>query len=352
MRTIRIILPIRFWIKQLMKNLVARLLVTGTLALPAFVAADVNVYSYRQAYLIDPVFEAFTEETGIKVNTIFAKKGLIERLRREGRNSPADLLLTTDSGPLNLAMSGGLTRSVESELLNSRIQPEFRDPNGHWFGMSSRARIIVTSKDRVKEGEVSSYEDLAKPELKGKVCTRSGKHTYMIALTASIIAHSGEEATRDWLQGVKNNLARKPQGNDRAQVKAIKEGECDIAVINSYYMGSMLADDEQQHWANAVNVIYPNQSDRGTHMNISGVSLTAASPNRDEAIRLIEFLADTKAQQVYAEQNHEFPVNATVAPSALVASWGEFTGDTLSLAEIAKHRATAAKIADQVGYDQ
>ncbi len=335
-----------------MKNFVTPLLVTAALALPGIVTADVNVYSYRQAFLVDPVFDAFTEETGIKVNTIFAKKGLIERLRREGRNSPADLLLTTDSGPLNLAMSGNLTQAVDSELLNTRIQPEFRDPNGHWFGISSRARIIVTSKDRIAKGEVSSYEDLASPELKGKVCTRSGKHTYMIALTASIIAHAGEDSANDWLQGVKNNLARKPQGNDRAQVKAIKEGECDVAVINSYYMGSMLADDEQQHWANSVNVVYPNQSDRGTHMNISGVSLTAASPNRAEAIQLIEFLADTEAQQIYAEKNHEFPVNSAVAPSALVASWGEFTGDTLGLAEIAKHRATAAKIADQVGYDQ
>lgn len=336
----------------MMKTLLTSLLVTAAIGLPGLVAADVNVYSYRQAYLVDPVFDAFTEETGIKVNTIFAKKGLIERLRREGRNSPADLLLTTDSGPLDLAMTGDLTQAVESELLNTRIQSEFRDPNGHWFGISSRARIIVASKDRVNEGEVKSYEDLTKPEFKGRVCTRSGKHTYMIALTASIIAHSGEEGARDWLQGVKDNLARKPQGNDRAQVKAIKEGECDIAIINSYYMGSMLADDEQQHWANAVNVIYPNQGDRGTHMNISGVSLTTAAPNRDDAIQLIEYLVNTSAQQIYAEQNHEFPVNASVAPSTLVASWGDFTGDTLSLAEIAKHRATAAKIADQVGYDQ
>lgn len=335
-----------------MQKLLSMLTVASLTLLPGLSKADVNVYTYRQASLIKPVFEAFTKETGIAVNTIFAKKGLIERLRREGRNSPADLLVTTDSGPLYEAVSSGLTQALQSDTLNARIRPEYRDPAGHWFGMSSRARIIVASKQRVSTAAVSSYEDLANPELQGRVCTRSGKHTYMVALTSSIIAHSGEAAARDWLAGMKNNLARKPQGNDRAQVKAIKEGECDIAIINSYYMGQMLADEEQQQWANSVNIIYPNQSDRGTHMNVSGVSLTASSPNREEAIKLMEFMADKQAQQIYAEQNYEFPVNPDVATSALVASWGTFKADPLSLAEIAKYRALAAKLADQVGYDQ
>lgn len=335
-----------------MKNLTTLLTIACLASLPAISNADVNVYTYRQSSLIKPIFDAFTAETGIKVNTIFAKKGLTERLRREGRNSPADLLVTTDSGPLYQAVSAGLTQPLESDILNSRIRPEYRDPDGHWFGVSSRARIIVASKDRVAKDAVTSYEDLANPAFKGKVCTRSGKHTYMIALTASIIAHSGEAAARDWLAGVKDNLARRPQGNDRAQVKAIKEGECDIAIINSYYMGQMLSNEEQQQWANSVNVIFPNQSDRGTHMNISGVSLTASAPNKADAIKLIEFMADKKAQGIYAEQNYEFPVNASVPPSELVASWGSFTADDLSLAEIAKHRALAAMLADQVGYDR
>ncbi len=335
-----------------MKKLISCLALAGLSILPGYASADVNVYTYRQASLIKPVFDAFTAETGIDVNTIFAKKGLVERLRREGRNSPADLLVTTDSGPLNEAVTAGLTQSVESDVLNAAIQPQFRDPAGHWFGVSSRARIIVASKDRIAPGLVTSYEDLASPALKGKVCTRSGKHTYMIALTASIIAHSGEQAAGDWLAGVKNNLARKPQGNDRAQVKAIKEGECDVAVINSYYMGQMLANEEQIEWANSVNVIFPNQGDRGTHMNISGVSLTAAAPNKEQAIKLLEFMAGEQAQEIYAEQNYEFPVNAKVPVSDLVASWGQFTADKLPQIEIAAHRATAARLADQVGYDQ
>ena len=203
-------------------------------------ASEVNVYSYRQPFLIKPIFDVFTRETGIKVNTVFAKKGLVERLQREGRNSPADLIFTVDIGRLDAALQSGLTQTVESEVLTSNIPAEFRDPDNHWFGLTNRARIIVTSNERMKKGDIASYEDLADSRFAGKVCTRSGKHVYMIALVASVIAHSGEEKATEWLSGVKNNLARKPQGNDRAQVKAIAAGECDIAIINSYYMGCLL----------------------------------------------------------------------------------------------------------------
>lgn len=321
-------------------------------ALPTISSADVNVYSYRQPFLIEPVFDAFTTETGIKVNTVFAKKGLVERLKNEGRNSPADLLLTTDSGPLYQAVDQGLTQALSNDALEQNIPEEFRDPEGHWFGLTSRARLIVVSKNRVDPAAIKDYEDLAKPEFAKQVCTRSGKHTYMVALNASIIAHHGIDGATDWLDGVKNNLARKPQGNDRAQVKAINQGECDIAIINSYYMGQMLADEEQIPWAESVNVIFPNQTNRGTHMNISGASLTTGAPNRDDAIKLLEFMSSDTAQSIYAETNHEYPVKADVAPSALVQSWGDFKGDTLPLAEIAKHRASAVKLADKVGYDQ
>jgi len=329
----------------------AALLVSLCGTFPTIGNADVNVYSYRQPFLIEPVFDAFTEQTGIKVNTVFAKKGLVERLRNEGRNSPADLLLTTDSGPLYQAVDQGLTQPVSNEVLEANVPAEFRDPDGHWFGLSSRARLIVASKDRIDVTAISDYEDLAKPEFAQQVCTRSGKHTYMVALNASMIAHHGLTAATEWLSGVKSNLARKPQGNDRGQVKAIKEGECDIAIINSYYMGKMLADDEQKVWADSVNVIFPNQSNRGTHMNISGASLTTGAPNREDAIRLLEFMSSDTAQSIYAETNYEYPVKMDVEWSALVQSWGEFKGDTLSLAEIAKHRADAVKLADQVGYD-
>ena len=312
---------------------------------------EVNVYSYRQPFLIKPMFDVFTRQTGIKVNSVFAKKGLVERLKSEGRNSPADLIFTTDIGRLDAGLSAGVTQAVDSSVLSDNIPAEFRDPDGHWFGLTSRARIIVTSRERIKPGQITSYEDLADANLQAGLCTRSGKHSYMIALTASIIAHAGEAAAKDWLNGMKGNLARKPQGNDRAQVKAIHAGECDVAVINSYYMGNMVSDEEQSEWAAAVDIVFPNQADRGTHMNISGMSLTRHAPNKDNAIQLMEFLASELAQKMYAEQNFEYPVNPQIPPSGLLQSWGEFKYDPLPLADIARHRATAVRLVDEVGYD-
>jgi len=317
----------------------------------AIAAESVNVYSYRQPYLIEPIIESFTKQTGIEVNTVFAKKGLIERLKNEGKNSPADLLLTSNFSNLQAAVLAEVAQPVKSDVLETNIPAEFRDPEGTWFGLTNRARLIVVSKDRLVDNRPTSYEDLANPEYQGKICTRSAKHSYMVALIASVIAHAGNDAARDWLAGVKDNLARKPQGNDRAQVKAISEGECDIAIINSYYMGAMLSDEEQSVWANSVDLIFPNQNDRGTHMNISGVALTKAASNKENAIKLMEFLSSPEAQQHYASVNHEFPVNQTVPASNLVQSWGEFTYDTLALAEIAKHTNDASRMADEVGYD-
>ena len=317
----------------------------------ALAADEVNVYSYRQSVLIKPMFDAFTEETGIKVNTVFAKKGLVERLKNEGRNSPADLIFTVDIGPLETVLQENLTQSVNTDVLAANIPAEFRDPAGHWFGLTSRARLIVASKDRVSTDTISSYEDLAGPAMNGKVCTRSGKHAYMVALIASVISHTDEATASEWLSGVKQNLARRPQGNDRAQVKAIHSGECDVAVINSYYLGKMLSDEEQSAWANAVNIIFPNQGDRGTHMNIAGMALTAAAPNKDNAIKLMEYLTSAQAQRMYAELNHEYPVNPDVEWSELVKSWGTFKQDNLPLTEIARHRATASKMVDKIGYE-
>ena len=314
-------------------------------------ADEVNVYSYRQPFLIKPMFDTFTRQTGIKVRSVFAKKGLVERLQSEGRNSPADIIFTADIGRLDSALQAGVTQGVETEVLSDSISEEFRDPDGHWYGLTTRARIIVTSKDRIKPGQIESYEDLASPQYEGRICTRSGKHEYMVALIASVIAHSGEESAKSWLEGVKGNLARKPQGNDRAQVKAIHAGECDIAIINSYYMGNMLNDEEQSAWANAVDIVFPNQQDRGTHLNVSGMALTKNAPNRDNAIKLMEFLAGELAQQMYAEQNFEYPINPNVEPSGLLKSWGDFDHDKLPLSEIAKHRSTATRMVDIVNYD-
>jgi len=312
---------------------------------------EVNVYSYRQPFLVEPIFDLFTEETGIEVNTVFSKKGLVERLKREGRNSPADLLLTSDFNNLIAAITADIAQPVDSELLTSNIPAEFRDPNNLWFGLTNRARIIAVSKARLSEIAPARYEDLGNPAYKGKICTRSGKHNYMSALIASVIAHVGEEDAKAWLAGIKNNLARKPQGNDRAQVKAISQGECDIAVINSYYMGQMLSDPEQTEWANSVNLVFPNQDDRGTHMNISGVIMSKSASNKQNAIKLMEFLSSEKAQQLYADVNHEYPVNQGVAASDLVQSWGEFKYDSLPLSEIATHRNRASQLVDEVGYD-
>ena len=321
-------------------------------------AAEVNVYSYRQPHLIQPMFAVFTQETGIAVNAVYAKTGMLERLRSEGRNSPADLVFTVDIGRLADTVSAGLTQSVESAVLKVNIPANFRDPDGHWFGLTARARLIVTSRKRVAAGEITRYEQLVEPKWRGRVCTRSAKHPYMVALTASMIAAHGLDTTKHWLQGVKKNLARKPQGNDRTQVKAIYSGLCDVAVINHYYMAKMLADQEQNPWAKSVRVIFPNQNDRGTHMNVSGVALTKYAPNRKNAIKLMEFLSSLRGQALYTEKNGEYPVSVELGldqnlklHNPLLESWGPFLQDIESLSVISSHRANAIRIADQVGYD-
>ena len=314
-------------------------------------AGEVNVYSYRKPTLIDPMFAQFTEETGIKVNSVYAKKGMLEKLESEGRNSPADLVFTVDIGRLSDIQKAGLTQSVNRNRFAEDIPDKYMEPKGHWFGLTTRARIIAASKDRVEPGAITTYEELTDPEWKGRICTRSGKHPYMVALTASMIAHHGLAGAKKWLSGLKANLARKPQGNDRAQIKAIKEGVCDLAVINHYYMAKMFKDPEQVPWAQSVNVIFPNQENRGTHMNVSGVALTKHAPNKENAIKLMTFLASEAGQEMYAQKNAEYPVKPGVLWSALQYSWGSFKEDSLSLAAVADNRAAAIKLADEVKYN-
>lgn len=315
-------------------------------------AQEVNVLSHRQPFLIQPLFDAFESETGIEVNTVFADTGLVERLAREGRNSPADLILTVDIGRLDEAFRAGVTQAVSTPVLEGAIPPRFRGPDGHWWGLTTRARVAFAARDRVEPGEITSYEDLADPRWRGRICTRSGSHVYQIGLLAAIIAHHGEDFARQWLTGLKANLARRPQGNDRAQVRAVSEGVCDVSLGNSYYYGQMLADPEQAPWALASNVVFPTLGGIGTHLNISGMALTASSPNRDNAIRLMEFLAGDFAQQLYAEDNYEYPIRAGVPWADLLSDLGAFEADTIDLAEIAAHRDTAMRIVDQVGYDE
>ena len=320
-------------------------------AATAAAAAEVNVYSYRQPELIKPLIDAFQEQSGHTVNTAFLEEGMLERLKAEGDRSPADLVFTVDISRLTALKDAGLTQPVESAVLLDNIPAEMRDPDNHWFGLTGRARLVYASKERVEEGEVTTYEDLASDKWEGRICTRPGTHVYTLGLVGAMIAHHGEEATREWLQGVKENLARKPQGNDRAQVKAIWAGECDIALGNNYYMAAMLADPEQKEWAESVNVVFPEFEDGGTHMNISGMAMTQSAPNRDAAVQLMEFLASPEGQKIYAEINSEYPVLASVEPSELVKSWGEMQRDTVGLNEIADNRAAALRLVEEVGFD-
>ena len=315
------------------------------------VAQEVNVYSYREPALIQPLMDAFTAQTGVAVNVAFLNKGLIERLRAESRRSPADLVFTVDISRLHGVKDAGLTQPVQNDALTNNIPAEFRDPENHWFGLTTRARIIYASKDRVAPNEVTTYEDLADSKWKDRICTRSGTHSYMLALTAAYLHHHGEAETLDWLKAVKSNLARKPQGNDRAQVKAIWAGECDIALGNTYYMGQMLADPEQQDWANSVSVEFPIFEDAGTHVNVSGMALTKSAPNRDDAIRLMAFLASPKAQEIYAADNFEYPIAPGTEADPLVQSWGSFAADTVNLTTIAKLRAEALRLTELADFD-
>jgi iron(III) transport system substrate-binding protein len=329
------------------------LVLAGILAAAATAAPaeEVNVYSYRQPELIEPLTAAFTEKTGIDVNAVFIEDGLIERLKAEGDRSPADLVFTVDISRLAALKDAGLTQPVESAVLLDNVPPEMRDGENHWFGLTARARLIYASKDRVEPGEVTTYEDLASEKWEGRICTRPGTHVYTLGLISAMIAHHGEDYTKEWLQGVKANLARKPQANDTGQVKAIWAGECDISLGNSYYMAAMLKNDEQKEWAESVNVVFPTFEDGGTHMNISGMAMTKSAPNREAAVELMEFLASPDAQKIYAEINSEYPVLASVDPSDLVQSWGAMERDAMELDEIAKHRATALRLVEEVGFD-
>ncbi len=319
----------------------------------AYASEEVNVYSYRQPQLIAPLLEAFTKETGIKTNVLFLDKGLVERVKAEGINSPADLIFTVDIGRLSQAKAEGVTQAVNDKEINDNIPESYRDPEGHWFGLTTRGRVVYASKERVDQNEIT-YEELADPKWKGRICVRSGQHAYNIALFSSMIARHGEQEAEKWLVGVKNNLARKPNGNDRAQAKSIFAGECDIALGNTYYVGLMMTNEEepeQKDWANAIKVLFPNNNDRGAHVNISGMALAKHAPNRENAIRLMEFLASTEGQEIYAEQVFEYPVKPGSKVSEIVGSFGQIKPDALPLDEIVKNYKAASTLVDKVGFD-
>ena len=347
--------------------LILAVMPTGSV-LATGIDGPVNLYSYRQSFLMRPLLEAFTKETGIKVNAVYAKKGILQRLKAEGANTPADAVLAADITRIDAIAREGLLQPVTSSLLEKNIGPAYRHPDNLWFGLTYRARVIFTHKKRVKPGEVKTYEDLAKPQFKGRICMRSGKHEYNISLLASVINALGPEKAESWIAGVKENLARRPQGNDRAQVRAVFEGECDIAIGNSYYLGKMLTNEEkpdEKKWASAVNIIFPNQPAnqpngvlsenstlaRGAHINISAAGITKSAKHADEAKLLLEFLASDKAQKIYAAQNFEYPLKKGVLLHPLVASWGNFKPDKQRLIDIAALHDDAARMMDRVGFN-
>lgn len=345
---------IAFEVLKLMRNLFS-LLMGLTLVTPVWAEGEVNVYSSRQEQLIKPVLEKFTASSGIKVNLVTGKDdALIERLKLEGENSPADVLLTADAGRLYRAKSLELTQPVESETLKTNIPENLRDPENHWFGLTYRARPIFYVKDKVKPEQLSTYADLADPKWKGKICVRSSDNIYNQSMVGSMIASQGAETTEKWVTGFVQNFARPPEGGDRDQIKAAAAGQCDLAIANTYYFGQMLSGDnaEEKAAAEKVAIFWPDQGEgqRGTHINISGGTVTKAAKNKDNAVKLLEYLANDEAQSWYAEHNQEYPVKAGVAPSTLLKGWGEFKADSLNLSELGKNNAEAVKIMDKANW--
>jgi len=330
----------------------AALVLAGIFSVPASADGVVNIYTYRQPELIKPVLDAFTAKTGIQTQVLFLDKGLEERIAAEGQNSPADVIMTVDISRLTAAKAKGVTQQLADEEINKNISAEYRDPDGEWFGVTKRARVIYASKERVKEDHIS-YADLADPKWKGRICIRPGQHDYNIALFAAMIAHWGEQRTEQWMRAFKENLAHKPDGSDRGQAKAIYSGECDIALGNTYYVGLMLTnekDPQEQEYARSIRVIFPDfGADGGTHVNISGMALAKYAPNKDNAIKLMEFLSEHEAQQIYAEKNFEYPVEPGLAPSEIVKGFGELKADALPLVDIGNNRKAASEMVDRVG---
>ncbi|MGE0037562.1 MAG: Fe(3+) ABC transporter substrate-binding protein [Xanthobacteraceae bacterium] len=315
-------------------------------------SGEVNVYSYRESKLIQPLFEAFTKDTGIKVNVISASSGLEQRIKAEGANSPADVLLTVDIGRIEDAVRAGVSQPIKSETLDKIVPAQYRDPEGHWYGISARARVVYASKQRVPQTALT-YEELADPKWKGKICIRSGQHIYNNALFAAYIAHHGEAKTEEWLKGLKANLAQKPSGGDRETARDIAAGKCDLGIGNTYYWALMNnKDPDKKAWADATKVILPTFQGDGTHVNLSAVLLARHAPNKANALKLIEWLAGEKAQHMYADMNYEYPIRAGIAINPTIAGYGQLKPDSLPLSKIADHKKAAANLVDKVGFDK
>jgi iron(III) transport system substrate-binding protein len=336
--------------KHIASAATALLLAFGATAVQG--ANEVNLYTTREPGLIKPILEAFTAKTGTKVNFIFLKDGLAERVAAEGQRSPADVLMTVDIGNLLDLVDRDVTQPVQSEALNKAIPAPLRDKDGKWYALSLRARIVYRAKG--KSAQPVTYESLAEASNKGKICIRSGLHPYNVALTAAYLTHHGRERTEAWLKGMKANLARKPSGGDREVARDILGGLCDLGVGNSYYVGLMRSGTggaEQKSWGDGVDAVLPKFTDGGTHVNASGAAVAKYAPNKANAIALLEYLASDEAQQLYAKANFEYPVKPGIAPDPIIAALGPLQPDTAALTDIAKNRKQAVELIDAAGFD-
>jgi iron(III) transport system substrate-binding protein len=312
---------------------------------------EVNVYTYRESKLVQPLFEAFTKDTGIKVNVISASSGLEQRIKTEGANSPADVLLTVDISRLEDATQAGITAPLNSKLVDQAVPAAYRDPEGHWAALGMRARIVYASKDRVKQTTMT-YEEFADPKWKGKICIRSGQHMYNNALFAAMIVKHGEAKAEEWLKGLKANLAQKPSGGDRETARDIAAGKCDLGIANTYYWALMNdKETDKKAWAEATKVILPTFQGGGTHVNVSGVALIKTAPNKANALKFIEWMVSPTAQQMHADVTYEYPMRAGVPINKTIASYGELKPDPMPLAQIAANRKKASAMVDKAGFD-
>ena len=318
---------------------------------------EVNLYSARKEALIKPLLDRFTEQTGIRVNLLTGKaEELLQRLKNEGRNSPADLLVTVDAGNLHQAKSAGVTQPIDAETLTASVPANYRDPDGHWVALSLRARPILYARDRVDPSRLSTYEDLTDPRWKGRICVRSSDNVYNQSMVASLIAADGVEAAETWARGLVANLARPPQGGDRDQIKAVAVGECDLALANTYYLAGMLDSDDpaERDPARALAVFWPNQpgqgDGRGVHVNVSGVALTASARNREAALKLVEFLLTPESQAWYGQANGEYPVREGIDVSPTLVGFGPFEADELNLGQLGELNAEAVRVMDRAGW--
>ncbi len=316
-------------------------------------AGEVNIYSARQEVLIKPLLDRFSEQTGIQVNLVAGRADeLMQRLQAEGRNTRADVLLTVDAGNLHRATEAGFFQSIDSAVLQASVPEAYRDAEGRWFGLSMRARPIMYAKERVDPTSLANYADLVEPEWQGRICIRSSSNVYNQSMVAAMIAHDGVEATQQWVNGVVANFARPPQGGDRDQIRAVAAGQCDVALANTYYLGAMLAAGEGADYevARQIGIVWADQDGHGTHVNISGAGVTVHARNRDNAIRLLEFLVSDEAQQWYAEANQEYPVKPGVEASEILRGFGEFKADAISLGGIGEHYPEAVRVMDRAGW--